>query len=141
MQGADIYTVLKGKGIYRLYHANTVTTSCTFLKVGGLASRGYIEDRKLPQTSQYTDSLDKKFGVWYDVFADTVDIHERAGRIKVNQYGPVLFIFDLEILKTLPTKSDVFITKKNPTKWTTREPDDKRFFLIQKELESSLIYG
>lgn len=141
MQGSDVYNVLKGKNIHNLYHANTVTTSCTFLKVGGLASRGYVADLGLPQTSQYTDGVDKKYGIWYDVFADTVDIHYRAGRIKFNQYGSVLFVLDLAILKALPAKSEVFVTKKNPTKWIEGEPIDKRFFTTPDELESSLVFG
>lgn len=141
LQGPDVYNVLKGKNIHNLYHANTVTTSCTFLKLGGLASRGYVTDIGLPQTSQYTDSIDKKYGIWYDVFTDTVDIHYRAGRFKFNQYGPVLFVLDLAILKTLPQRSEVFVTKKNPTKWIDGEPIDKRFFTTQEELESSLEVG
>jgi len=139
MQGSDVYNVLKGKNIHNLYHANTVTTSCTFLKLGGLASRGYVADLGLPQTSQYTDDIDKKYGIWYDVFTDTVDIHYRASQF--NWYGPVLFVLGVDILKALPVKSEVLVTKKNPTKWIDREPIGKRFFTTQEELESSLEVG
>lgn len=141
MEGRDVYNVLKGKNILNLYHANTVTTSCTFLKLGGLASRGYVTDLGLPQTSQYTDDKDKKYGIWYDVFVDTVDIHDRAGRFKFNQYGPVLFVLDVAILKALPAKSEVLVTKKNPTKWTDGEPIDERFFTTPSELGSFLQRG
>lgn len=139
MQGADVYSVLKSKFIDHLYHANTVTTSCTFLKLGGLASRGYVTDLGLPQTSQYTDAIDRKYGIWYDVFTDTVDIHNRASQI--NWYGPVLFVLDVGILKALPAKSEVLVTKKNPTKWIDRETMDKRFFTTPEELESFLEVG
>ena len=44
MTGSDVYDVLQTKGVNILYHANTVTTSCTFLRIGGLASRGYVEE-------------------------------------------------------------------------------------------------
>lgn len=139
MQGADVYSVLKSKFLDRLYHANTVTTSCTFLQLGGLASRGHVNDLGFPQTSQYTDNIDRKYGIWYDVFTDTVDIHNRASQ--VNRYGPVLFVLDVGILKALPTKSEVLVTKKNPTKWIDRETMDKRFFTTPEELESSLEVG
>jgi len=141
MQGPDVYNVLRGKYIHKLYHANTVTTSCTFLKLGCLASRGHVTDLGLPQTSQYTDSIDRKYGIWYDVFADTVDIHHRAGRFKFNQYGPVLFVLDVAILKDLPAKSEVLVTKKNPTKWIVDETVDDRFFTTSEELESYLEVG
>ena len=139
MQGPDVYNVLKGKNIHNLYHANTVTTSCTFLKLGGLASRRYVANLGLPQTSQYTDAMDKKYGIWYDVFTDTVDIHDRASQ--VNWYGPVLFVLGVDILKALPVKSEVLVTKKNPTKWIDGEPLEERFFTTQEELESSLEVG
>lgn len=139
MQGPDVYNVLKGKNIHDLYHANTVTTSCTFLKLGGLASRGYVADLGLPQTSQYTDAVDQKYKIWYEVFTDTVDIHDRTGR--VNWYGPVLFVLSVDILKALPVKSEVLVTKKNPTKWIDGEPLEERFFTTLTELDSLLYRG
>jgi hypothetical protein len=36
MQGADVYGVLKPMGATLLHHANSVTTSTTFLEQGGL---------------------------------------------------------------------------------------------------------
>src|SRR5438874_2367079 len=111
MNGQDVYAVLHAKNMNRLYHANSVTTSCSFLRRGGLLSRGYADDRGLPQTSQYTDNVDKRFGVWYDVFLDTDDYHRRiSGR---NMYGPVLFVMDSRALTQLPAGSDAFVTRSN----------------------------
>jgi hypothetical protein len=126
--------VLQGKFIGQLHHANTVTTSCTFLQLDGLASRGHITDLGLQQTPQPSDSIDQKFGVWYDVFMDTVDIHARAS--KRNLYGPVLFILDVGILKALPPKSEVLVTKKNPIYWDDGDSEDARFFTTPEELET-----
>ena len=108
MQGKDVYNILKKIGAKQLHHANTVRTSCTFLEHGALLSRGFVEDKGLKQTSQYTDALDKKYKIWHRVFLDHVDIHARGGRRKgFNQYGPVLFVFDLGILIDLPNDTDV----------------------------------
>ena len=80
MQAAEVYAVLRQIGVTQLHHANTVTTSCTFLEQGGLASRGFVEDRHLSQTAQpASDEIDKRYGIWHDVFLDHVDIHYRAG--------------------------------------------------------------
>lgn len=115
MKPSDVYEVLKGIGASRLHHANTVTTSCTFLEHGGLLSRGYVESHHLEQTYQPSDDIDQKYGIWDRVFVDHVDIRYRAGRVKgPNQYGPVLFELPLDILLNLPTASDVLVTKMNP---------------------------
>lgn len=59
----SIIGILKNKGISHLYHANTVKTSCTFLRNGGLLSRGAVEKLKLEQSPQSSDEIDKKFDV------------------------------------------------------------------------------
>ena len=53
-------------------------------------SRGYVEDRRLPQTPQYSDDADKQLGIWSDVFTDGVDIHARGS---IRNYGPVQAAF------------------------------------------------
>ena len=40
----ELYDILVKKGIANLYHANTVSTSITFLNHKNLLSRKYIED-------------------------------------------------------------------------------------------------
>lgn len=59
LNASELLTVLKSKGVTELYHANTVQTSCTFLRCGHVMGRGVVEERGLPQTSQQTDDLDK----------------------------------------------------------------------------------
>ncbi len=100
MNAKDVYDVLVQLQVPppNLHHANTVTTSCTFLENGALLSRGYVQKYGLEQTPQGSDDIDKKYGIWDAVFLDQVDIHFRGGRRKgPNQYGPVLFVLDLDV--------------------------------------------
>ncbi len=138
MKGVDVYQVLKKKYISNLHHANTVSTSCSFLKLRSLVSRGYVTDLGFPQTPQGSDEIDKKYELWYDVFLDTVDIHERAHQ--PNEYGPVLFVVPTEILNKLPVGTEVLITKANPIYWGQISPDD-RFFSSIEELTRDLVKG
>ena len=142
MSPADVHRILCGIGATHLHHANSVTTSCTFLQNGGLLSRGYVEDYKLVQTPQYSDGADKKYGIWHRIFMDHVDIHLRAGRAKgPNQYGPVLFLFEIDILMSLPAGSKISVTRKNPVNWKENEPPEKRWFKNAEELEASISFG
>ena len=139
MNGTDVYRVLQAAGVATLHHANTVTTSCTFFQLGGLASRGYVADRHLPQTPQYSDDADKQLGIWYDIFTDSVDSHAR-GSIR-NNYGPVLFLLPASILLNLPHGTEVLVTRKNPVHWRTGELPSDRYFTSLQELTSGYIYG
>ncbi len=139
MQGADIYSVLKKTKATNLYHANSVTTSRTFLEQGGLLSRGYVEDHHLKQTPQLSDEIDKKFGIWHGIFLDYVDIHYRAG--EKNRYGPVLFQFDLSILLKLGQDTDILVTKKNPVRWECTDPNHRRWFQTKDELAKFINFG
>ncbi len=89
------------------------------------------------QTPQKSDEADRRMGVWFDVFADSVDIHGRASR--ANIYGPVLFVLKTEIIKEVYT-GGVWVTKLNPTKWQGRDHDE-RWFASAKELSGSLVKG
>lgn len=140
MNGADIIPILKRKRIEKFYHANTVTTSVTFLRLGGLASRGYVERNGHKQTSQRSDRIDKRYGIWDDVFMDTDDLHERMSRR--NQYGPVSFEFDVKFLNELPAGTDVRVTKLNPDpKWKDNDTESTRYFMSLDELEAGLVKG
>jgi hypothetical protein len=132
-----VKNVLKKKGVTNLHHANTVGTACTFLKYGGLLSRGLVEQENEFQTIQGTDELDKELGIWHDIFLDSDDIHARAKRH--NKYGPVLFVFSLDLLDSedLPP---VWITKLNPTKWSDA-PSESRYFKNLEELEVQFSKG
>lgn len=143
MLGNEVYDILRKIGATHLHHANSVTTSCTFLEQGALLSRSFVEDRGLQQTAQVaSDAKDKEYGIWNRVFVDHVDIHDRGGRKKgPNQYGPVLFAVDLDVLKGLPAGSDVLVTRVNPVHWYDKQPDGERWFQSAKELEGKIFFG
>lgn len=72
----DLSAVLRNNRVWLLYHENTVVTSVNFLREGALLSRAEVERRGLYQSPQpKSDKKDKRYGVWDDVFTDTVDIH------------------------------------------------------------------
>jgi hypothetical protein len=132
-----VFSVLVEKGISELYHANSVITSCQFLRYRTLMSRGTVERMGLSQTSQDSDDDDRRFGLWFDVFTDSVDIHSRARR--ANIYGPVLFILDIEIIaKTYTGK--ISVTKLNPIKWAGKSNSERWFQSIQ-DLEENFTVG
>lgn len=125
MTNIDIKHVLMKNGVYRLYHSNTVETSLSFLKTGGMLSRGLCEDIKLPQTPQYTDVLDKKNNIYYDIFFDSVEIQKITG---LSYYGPVLFVYKIEVLDTV-AEGKIRITKLNPKNWISTMPDIDKYFI------------
>jgi hypothetical protein len=142
MKPAEVHQVLREINADYIYHANSVATSCTFLERCALLSRGYAEDHNLVQTPQNSDGIDKKYGIWHSIFLDHVDIHYRGGRTKgPNQYGPVLFVFDVNILTTLPKGVDISVTKKNPVNWIEKEPREKQWFLSSEELAAHISFG
>jgi hypothetical protein len=126
------------QGINYLYHANTVTTACTFLSNGGLLSRGTVERLGLPQTPQMSDSLDKEYGVWNDIFLDSNDLHEKFKR--QNHYGPVLFKFKIGVLDYVDLPP-LWITKDNPTRWSFGQTEQDRYFQSFDELVRFYVYG
>lgn len=138
MTNKEIKQVLTDKGVSHLCHANTVGTSVTFLKNGGLISRGTVEDRGLYQTRQVTDDSDKEFDIYYDIFFDSVDIHERAHNL--NDYGPVTFVYSLDLLDSLPSNS-IKITKINPIRWNSSMLEEEKYFTKLDELECNYIRG
>src|SRR5580658_8730659 len=90
----DVREIIHAKGVTEVHHANSVATTCQFLRNRTLISRGSIERKGLYQTPQVSDELDRRHGIWFDVFVDSVDIHARAGR--QNVYGPALLVFDID---------------------------------------------
>lgn len=139
MNSLEVVAFLQRLGINFIYHANSVCTANTQLKLGGLASRAYVEQNRLPQSSQITDSLDKILGVWNDIFTDSVDIHNRIR--DRNKYGPVLFKLDVNILTNIPTGSRILITKSNPSKWKNETSFSDRYFTNLHELQSQFSPG
>ncbi|WP_299123336.1 hypothetical protein [uncultured Tenacibaculum sp.] len=134
----ELFKILTKKKIKFLYHANTISTSKTFLNNKSLFSRKYIEDNKLFQTKQYSDEKDKKIGVWDGIFLDAIDIHEEFNR--ANLYGPFLFSLDLKLLESEHVKT-VKITKKNPVHWALTESNDNWYYSDLKEFNENYKIG
>jgi hypothetical protein len=140
MKNIDVLKVLQSRGVTAFYHANSVLTACTFLEVAALLSRGYVEKHKLKQTPQNSDQIDEKYGIWNDIFLDTVDIHDRARR--KNHYGPVLFVLNVEsVLKDKELEGTLRITRKNPTRWSDGQQPKDRYFETVDEFANSFSFG
>lgn len=138
MTNQTIKQILKEKSVFHLYHANTVPTSCTFLEHHGLLSRGAVEDYHLFQSPQASDETDKLVDVFYDIFFDSVDVHRK--RKNLNFYGPVLFVYSIDLIDTLP-EGAIRITKDNPIRWTPNMPEQEKYFLLEDELRSAFKKG
>lgn len=138
LDAREILRVLRERGVERFHHANSVRTACSFLRKGKLLSRGTLDEQGLPQTEQQSDQSDKEYGLWYDIFLDTVDIHYRARQR--NFYGPVLFELNLAILEQ-EWLAYVWVTKSNPSNWTPETPYDDRYYRSIEEFEANFQYG
>lgn len=126
-----IKKVLVQQGVKHLYHANTVVTSLSFLRSGGLLSRGYAEDLGVPQTPQESDESDKAYGIYYDIFFDASDVHKQCRNL--NYYGPVSFVYSINVLDV--PGIIVKITKDNPIRWHVDTPEEERYFVSEDELD------
>ncbi len=138
LKPSEVVKILKNKGIHTLYHADSVITSCSFLKKGCLLSRGELEKLRLPMTGQQSDAQDKKFGLWRDIFVDGIDIHDRIK--ERNFYGPVLLCIDASIL-TEGVISSIRVTKFNPCNWNNNTPEKERYFQTINEFKYGYNYG
>lgn len=132
-----VFDALMDEEIDELHHANSVATACQFLRSRSLMSRGTVERLGITQTPQSSDDLDKRYGIWFDVFADSVDIHNRARR--ANAYGPVMFVFDTELINRSYT-GRIWVTKLNPTKWAGKS-EKQRWFQDKEDLKDNLTKG
>ena len=132
-----VYEVLVDAGVTQIYHANSVITACQFLRSGALLARGTVERMGCHQTPQSSDKSDKRYSIWFDVFADSVDIHDRARRDNV--YGPVLFVLDAKKIRDAYT-GRIWVTKLNPTKWAGLS-DEERWFRSKQDLVSNFVHG
>lgn len=137
MTNSEIKQMLIDNDVQYLYHTNTVETSISFLKSGGLLSRGLCEDLNLPQTYQYTDGSDRRFNIYYDIFFDSIEIQRRTG---YSYYGPVLFVYDIDVLDTVD-EGNIRITKKNPEKWISNTSQNERYFQSLDELSLGFVKG
>lgn len=137
LPSSHVYSTLVEKGVTKLHHANSVATSCQFIKSRSLLSRGTVERRSISQTAQSSDDIDRRYSIWFDVFMDSVDIHNRARR--ANAYGPVLFEFDIGLINKTGT-GRLWVTKLNPTKWKNKS-EEERWFQSKEDLEENFVLG
>lgn len=131
MKAKDVKEILVQSGVNYLYHVNTIATSLSYIKSGGLLSRQTADDMGLPQTPQSSDETDKEFGVYNDIFFDSVDIHQRASR--ANHYGPLMFVYSVDVLDTLE-EYDICITKSNPMFWNRNMSYEDKYFTNSENL-------
>lgn len=132
LNNEELYNFFIEKEILALYHANTVGTSITYLRNGGLMSRGFVENSGLFQTPQSSDNIDKVLDVWNDIFIDTTDLHSFFSR--ENYYGPILFELDRELI--IDEKFEIWITKNNPIYWNSNTTLEDRYFQNVDELKA-----
>lgn len=130
MNPKKLYKFLESKDFKYFFHANTVTTACTFIEQKGLLSRGRVESKGLIQTYQSSDEIDKQFDVWNDIFFDLFDLHGYFPR--QNLYGPVCFVMDNRFLldNQLP---NICITKNNPIYWEDSMEVHDKYYSSTKE--------
>lgn len=133
-----LYPILKEKGIKNLFHANTVSTSLTFINNRSLLSRSYVEKIGGIQTIQKSDNEDKEYNVWDDVFLDALDLHTKYSR--PNKYGPVLFVMKLDLLLSQVVPF-VLITKRNPWYWEETDNLEDRYYSDLDEVKRDYLSG
>lgn len=133
-----LYKILKEKDVEFLYHANTVSTSLTFINQLALLSRHQIEKENLLQSVQKSDTIDKKYDVWDHVYLDGTDHHVKYSR--ANFYGPVIFRMKLDML-TAPSLSKVFIMKSNPITWNDRTTLENKFYIDIDDVNRDYLSG
>jgi len=127
-----IVDLLNRRGVTDLFHANTVTTACSMLRLGALCSRAEVEAARELQTIQESDGIDREYQIWDAAFLDTSDIHRVVG--SHNNYGPVLFRFSPEILLGTVGRT-IRVTRVNPVNWAGLS-DAQRWFLTREALEA-----
>ncbi len=130
MTNHEIKQVLINNNVSHLYHTNTVETTISFLRNKGLLSRELCERLGFPQTDQYTDMIDKEYSIYNDIFFDSMEIQRRTG---VSYYGPVLFVYNIDVLDTIE-EGHIRITKQNPESWRNTANDSERYFNDLDEL-------
>lgn len=131
MNAKIVKNCLLNAGVDHLYHANSVVTALSYINAGGLLSRQAAENLGVQQTAQYSDDIDRHFGIYNDIFFDSVDIHSRAHR--PNDYGAVMFVYSIDVLDLL-TCFDICITKDNPIYWEYGITEREKYFNNAQEI-------
>lgn len=114
----ELALFLHQRNIHYLFHANSIETSLSFFKANALLSRAKMDQSALPQSHQTTDDLDKKLGIYNDIFLNMHDAHTRFKRS--NAYGPVLFRLKTSavINYVKSNQGTISITGSNPMYWS-----------------------
>ncbi len=132
----SLYKILKDKEVTHLFHANTVATSLTIIEAKCLLSRYQVEVDELAQSFQKSDANDKKYDVWDHVYLDGTDHHKKYGQS--NFYGPVLFVFNLELLASQSFQK-VYIMRSNPHFWNEKTTEDEKFYRNIEEVNENYL--
>jgi hypothetical protein len=138
MKANEVKRVLVSHDVSELFHANSVITALTFINHGGLISRGTVEDCGLHQTLQESDEIDKVYGIYNDIFFDSVDIHKRAK--KLNDYGAITFVYSIDVLDELEDY-EICVTRDNPIRWKESMTNNERYFTDYNDLDSNFVKG
>ncbi len=138
LSSRDVFTHLLQSGVTHLHHGNTVTTSCEFIRQKQLIARGCMDRLGLNQTAQASDANDKAQGVYFDIFLDSVDIHNRASRRNV--YGPVLFKLSVERLRAMDLPP-LWVTRSNPLYWNANTTHQEKWFETIGQLQLEFMVG
>lgn len=124
----DFFGELAARNITNLYHANSVETSISYFRVMSLLSRQQCETQSLHQSAQWSDDLDKKFGIFDDVFLNISDFHFLFNR--ANHYGPIAFRINVAKLRDhirAHPQVGISVTKLLPHKWTDKMDEDEKW--------------
>jgi hypothetical protein len=127
-----VYEILRDKGVSSIYHASSVMAACNMLRNRCLLSPGSADKLGLFHSAQTSALLGRNFGIWDDVFTDTVDLHELTG--EPNLRGPVLFKLDIEIIRNT-VNGKAWVTKSNPAGWAVNTPHARRWFTSANDLD------
>lgn len=138
LDSTKVYQILKEKGIANLHHANTVGSSKTFLEKKALLSREYVKRENLYQTPQDSDEKDINYGINDYLFLDAKDLADYFG--KPNEYGPVLFKFNLDLLLD-PEIPTIRISRNNPCYWKVGDAINERYYNDLEDFKTEYLTG
>lgn len=107
---SDLVNFLKTEEI-KIYHACQLDDYTSYLELGGIPSRSYLEQSGKSYTKFVSDESDKAKGVWDKVFFNFNDFgfffHKLSSQSTPNLYGPILIELEPDFLENA---SDISIT-------------------------------
>src|SRR5687768_11316844 len=96
----ELVKIFRNRSV-RLYHACQYADFLSYANLGGIPSRGLLEQNAAQFTPFETDGSDKIKGVWNAVFLNITDFGKAFADQKYgtpNAYGPILLIIRPEAL-------------------------------------------